>query len=103
MASDAELDAMVSQVFLDLPDEVRRKLELDGVTVSIAQEYSGPERKEIVLGAYFRRRREIWLYRGPLMRAIGGEDILALAERTLLHEIGHALGMGHDVLGETIS
>ncbi len=84
---------------------------LENVAIVVEEEPEGPDE---LFGQYFgqplpaRAGAEpflpdrIVIYRGPLVRACGGDrGLLALEiERTILHEVGHRLGLDEDRLAE---
>ncbi len=102
-------DRLVRRAIRRLPPEFRAALE--NVAVIVEEEPAGSEE---LFGQYFghplpaRAGAEpllpdrIVLYRGPLVRACGGDrGLLALeVERTILHEVGHLLGLDEDRLAE---
>jgi predicted Zn-dependent protease with MMP-like domain len=102
-------DRLVRRAIRRLPPEFRAALE--NVAVIVEEEPEGPGE---LYGQYFgqpltaRAGAEpllpdrIVLYRGPLVRACGGDRGLLAAEieRTLLHEVGHLLGLDEGRLAE---
>lgn len=102
-------DRLVRRAIRRLPPEFRAALA--NVAVIVEEE---PEGSEELFGQYFghplpaRAGAEpllpdrIVIYRGPLVRACGGDRRLLAAEveRTVLHEVGHLLGLGEDRLAE---
>lgn len=102
-------DRFVRRAIRRLPPEFRAALE--NVAIVVEEE---PEGSEELFGQYVGRPRpdragaepllpdRIVLYRGPLVRACGGDrGLLALEiERTILHEVGHLLGLDEDRLAE---
>ncbi len=99
----------VQRAIRRLPPEFRAALE--NVAIVVQEEPEGPDE---LFGQYFGQPRparagaepllpdRIVLYRGPLVRACGGDrGLLALeVERTILHEVGHLLGLDEDRLAE---
>ena len=104
---DEAFDAVLEEALAGLPGDLRSALE--GISIFVAE---APEEGRHVYGLYQgppaldQRSGElpgmITIFRWPLVRDFGGDPVRLREEIriTLLHEIGHAFGLGEERLGE---